>query len=156
MPPDISVTPEPDTGSRHTARAARSKKSLWGLLIAVLGGGAIAFGLVQLIPDNWRIDVGKNSKPRKKPRANRQPANLQLGKGGSTKRAVLPVERNPVRKPSPPRTREDHEAVKLLEQAKALIAEGKKDDAIDLLEQIRNQYPGTTSEPEAVKLLTGG
>lgn len=159
MPPDASENPAPVDNSPP---GLRPRKSQWGLLIAIVIGGTIAFGLVQLIPDDWRINVGGSKPDRQKPSAEGQSTARReketpkvkadnAARNGETSSAA----RTPERKPSLTKTKEDSEAAELLKEAKALLAAGKEDEAVSRLTRILNEFMNTAAADEASKLLSG-
>lgn len=144
-------------------RGPREKPgAMLALLLAVVAGGLIAFGLVQLVPDSWRINIGGKGATSAggRKQANRPARNKASGdnaatpsiEAGSLNRTGRDV---PEQKRTPPDTPEERAATQLLDEAKALLAAGKRDQAIPLLEKTYSAYPGTAAAVEALKLVSG-
>ena len=154
-PTDSSFEPVDFSVDRPAGLKPRS--SPLGLFAAIIAGGIIAYGLVSLIPDDWRINLGSSAKPKKgllsnRPGAGGPSGGFPIKKSSKSEQKSAPEK--PAKKTTTPTTPEGREAAELLKEAKKLLADKKTDDANTLLERILNEFAETDSAVEAEKLLS--
>jgi hypothetical protein len=154
--PDSSFEPVNSPGDQPAGLKPRS--SPLGLLAAIIAGGIIAYGLVSLIPDNWRINLGGSSKPKKgllsnRPGADGPSGEFSIKKSSKSKSEQKSSPEKTSKKTTAPTTPEGQEAAELLKDAKKLLADKKTDEANTILERILNEFAETDAATEAEKLL---
>ena len=181
FPPDNEAEPKTvapeiriDDSQQDAARRMRRSKSsfpLAALIVAGLLGGALAWGVVAIIPDSWKFRIsGKSADGETAQKKSRKSDKENSDTAGQEKRSdwsATTIPDIPMRKKRK-RTAADQsrdevaakfvkkleqEAATMLNEAKRLLSRKQTKRAVRILEEILARFPGSRAAVEAEKLL---
>jgi hypothetical protein len=167
--PEIPRFPEDDAGTKSVRRRPpTSRTPVVALGIAILLGGGLAWGVVAMIPDTWKLRWKGNAdstSPTQDPESNSEANREPDGPAAGLPDGPVPVipKRTKIRPAARGNDSDrldarvarqiEQRAAAMLAEARRLHANGQKNEAGCVLEVLRNRYPGTKAAGDAEKLL---